>query len=89
MKGLHHMFLADRPLFGVTLIAGNRRQVLATDMLYLSGLTSALPSPLLALWKNRTYLMDRAFDLPLSDASWPDDTLVVIDHLDDIQEAPL
>lgn len=89
MRGLHHMFLADRPLFGVTLIAGNRRQVLATDMLYLSGLTSALPSPLLALWKNRTFLMDRAFDLPLSDASWPDETLVVIDYMDDLQEAPL
>lgn len=86
MRGLHHMFLADRPLFGVTLVAGARRQVLATDMLYLSGLTKALPSPLLGLWKNRRFLMDRAFDLPLSDSSWPDDTLIVFDYMDDAQE---
>lgn len=89
MKGLQHLFLADRPLFGVTLVAGQRRQVLSTDMLYLSSLTNALPLFLLSLWKDREFIKDRAYDLPLSDASWPDDTLVVLDYMDDPVSADL
>lgn len=82
LRGLHHVFLADRPLFGVTLIQGNRRQVIGVDKLYMTDLTAALPSFVLAFWKDRDFLKDRAFDLPLSDTSWPDDTLVVIDYMD-------
>lgn len=87
MKGLQHLFLADRPLFGVTMIAGARRHVLSSDMLYLTEMNSVLPAFLLSLWKDREFIKDRAFDLPLSDASWPDDTLVVFDHMDDMTSA--
>jgi hypothetical protein len=83
MKGLHHVFLADRPLFGVTLAVGARRQVIAADMLYLSALTKALPAPVLWLWKDREFMKDRSFDLPLADSTWPDDTLVIIEYMDD------
>lgn len=87
MKGLQRLFLADRPLFGVTMIAGARRQVLSSDLLYTTELTSALPTFLLSLWGGREFIKDRAFDLPLSDASWPDDTLVVFDYMDDMASA--
>lgn len=87
MRGLHHLFLADRPLFGVTMVSGERRQVISADLLYLSNISQALPSIFLALWKDRNFIKDRAYDLPLHDASWPDDTLVVIEYMDDV--APL
>ena len=87
IKGLQHLFLADRPLFGVTMIAGARRHVLSSDMLFMTEMNNALPAFLLSLWKDREFIKDRAFDLPLSDASWPDDTLVVFDHMDDMTSA--
>ncbi len=83
LAGLSPSFLADRPLFGVTMLAGQRKQVLGVDMLYFSRLNQALPSPVLALWKNQHFLLDRAYELPLSDTSWPDDTLVIIEYMDD------
>jgi hypothetical protein len=76
-----YLFFADRPLFSVTLVAGARRQVLSVDRLY--GGASRDPQ-----WKEDLpycdceVLMDRAYFLPLGDASWPDDTLVQFEYMD-------
>jgi hypothetical protein len=76
-----YLFFADRPLFGVTMVSGARREVLSVDMLY--GHASLEPE-----WKeNLRYcdcevLVDRTYYVPLGDASWPDDTLVEFEYMD-------
>ena len=76
-----YLFFADRPLWSVTLVAGARREVLPVDRLY--GGASRDPD-----WKEDLpycdceVLMDRAYFLPLGDASWPDDTRVEFEYMD-------
>jgi hypothetical protein len=78
----YYLFFADRPLFGVTLVSGDRRLPLPVERLY-NGMSdhptvkSELPNC------DCEVLVDRTFDLPLGDKSWPDDTLVEFEYLDD------
>jgi hypothetical protein len=81
-KNAQYLFFADRPIFGVTLIAGNRREVLPIDQLYASasddpGLPQDLP------FCDCEVMLDRTYFLPLGDKSWPDDTLVQFDYMED------
>ena len=76
-----YLFFADRPLFSVALVSGNRREVLSIDKLYASasddpGLKSDLP------FCDCEVLIDRTYVLPLGDRSWPDDTLVEFDYME-------
>ena len=76
-----YLFFADRPLFSVALVSGNRREVLSIDKLYASAsddpnLKSDLP------YCDCEVLIDRTYVLPLGDRSWPDDTLVEFDYMD-------
>ena len=76
-----YLFFADRPLFSVAMVAGNRREVLSIDKLYASasddpGLKSDLP------YCDCEVLIDRTYVLPLGDKSWPDDALVEFDYMD-------
>jgi hypothetical protein len=76
-----YLFFADRPLWSVTLVFGERREVLPVERLY--GGASRDPD-----WKEDLpycdceVLMDRAYFLPLGDASWPDDTRVEFQYMD-------
>lgn len=76
-----YLFFADRPLWTVTLVHGERRETLSVDRLY--GGASRDPD-----WKEDLpycdceVLMDRAYFLPLGDASWPDDTRVHFEYMD-------
>jgi hypothetical protein len=77
-----YLFFADRPLFSVALVAGNRRKILSIDKLYASasddpGLKDDLP------YCDCEVLVDRTYVLPLGDCSWPDDTLVEFEYMDD------
>lgn len=77
-----YLFFADRALFSVTLVAGMRREVLPTDELYAAasddpGLAQDLP------FCDCEVLLDRTYFLPLGDRSWPDDTRVVFEYMDD------
>ena len=77
-----YLFFADRPLFSVALVSGSRREVLSIDKLYASasddlGLKSDLP------YCDCEVLVDRTYVLPLGDRSWPDDTLVEFEYMDD------
>lgn len=80
-----YLFFADCPLFNVVLVAGTRREALPVDRLY--GGASVDPD-----WKEDLpycdceVLMDRAYFLPLGDPSWPDDTLVEFEYMDDGNE---
>ncbi len=77
-----YLFFADRPLFSVTLVAGDRKEVLPINKLYAAasddpGLNNDLP------YCDCEVLVDRTYVLPLGDRSWPDDTLVEFDYMED------
>src|SRR5262245_3999675 len=76
-----YLFFAERPIFSVTLVAGERRAVLPVARLY----AGASRDP---QWKDVLpycdceVLLDRAYFMPLGDPSWPDDTLVEFEYMD-------
>jgi hypothetical protein len=77
-----YLFFADRPLFSVTLVAGDRREVLPANKLWAAasddtGLNSDLP------YCDCEVLVDRTYVLPLGDRSWPDDTRVEFEYMED------
>ncbi|MDN3922360.1 hypothetical protein [Roseateles violae] len=79
-----YLFFTERPLFGVTLVAGARRETLPVERLYARasddpGLKDDLP------FCDCEVLVDRSYFLPLGDHSWPDDTRVEFDYMDDEQ----
>jgi len=78
----NYLFFADRPLFSVALAFGQRREVLSIDKLYAGasddpGLKEDLP------YCDCEVLVDRTYILPLGDRSWPDDTRVEFDYMED------
>ncbi len=81
-KEPRYLFFSDRPLFSVALVAGKRREILAIDKLYAAasddpGLKDDLP------YCDCEVLVDRTYVLPLGDRSWPDDTLVEFEYMED------
>ena len=79
-----YLFFADKPLFSVTLLDGQRKEVLAIDMLYAAAsdnpkLRAELPDC------DCEVLVDRTYFLPLGDRSWSDNTVVSFDYMDDAQ----
>jgi hypothetical protein len=81
-KQAHYLFFAERPIFSVTLEAGARREILPVDWLYAEatddpGLKGDLP------FCDCEVLVDRTYFLPLGDASWPDDTLIRFEYMED------
>lgn len=86
-KEARYLFFAERPLFSVTLVAGNRREVLPVDRLYAEatddpGLKEDLP------FCDCEVLLDRTYFLPLGDASWPDDTRIEFEFMEDGDAPP-
>jgi hypothetical protein len=77
-----YLFFSDRPLWSVTLQHGERLEALSVDHLYAGA--SANPK-----WREELpycdceVLLDRAYFMPLGDASWPDDTRVRFEYMDD------
>ncbi|HEU5178938.1 MAG TPA: hypothetical protein VFU24_15915 [Burkholderiales bacterium] len=74
-----YLFFADHPIFSVTLVHGERREVLPVDMLY----AGATRDP---NWKKDKHcdceaLFDHAYFVPLGDTSWPDDTRVELEYM--------
>lgn len=77
-----YLFFADRPLFSVAMVAGQRREILSIDKLYAAAsddpkLKDELP------YCDCEVLVDRTYVLPLGDRSWPDDTLVEFESMED------
>jgi hypothetical protein len=78
----HYYFFAARPLFSVTMVSGTRRQILSVDELYAGASKEPLSKADLADCDCQV-LLDRTFYMPLGDKSWPDDTLVEFEYMDD------
>jgi hypothetical protein len=79
---VHYLFFSEHPLFGVTMVAGNRREVLSVDELYAGAsydpaLKADLP------YCDCQVMLDRTFFMPLGDPTWPDDTLVEFEYMED------
>jgi len=73
---------ADAPVFAVTLVRGERRLVISNRLLH--GLRDEGGSD----YDWGYSLRERMFRLPLGDLSWPDDTRVVVETMDDPPAAP-
>ena len=74
-----YLFFADQPIWSVTLVDGERREVLPVERLY----GGAIQDP---AWKKDQHcdceaLFDHAYFVPLGDPSWPDDTRIEIESM--------
>ena len=78
----HYLFFSDRPLFGVTMRAGRREQPVSIDLLY-AGISRHPMSESDLAHCDCQVLLDRTYFLPLGDHSWPDNTLVELEYIDD------
>jgi hypothetical protein len=76
-----YLFFSERPLFGVTLVAGARREALPVEQLY-AGIGNGRVTPADLAYCDCQVLLDRAYFLPLGDRSWPDDTRVELEYMD-------
>ena len=76
-----YLFFADRPLYGVTLVHGERRETLSVGDLYAGLARDRAPDKLLS-YCDCSALLDRTYFVPLGDRSWPDDTRVQLEYMD-------
>jgi hypothetical protein len=77
-----YFFFAERPLWSVTLVYGNRREVLSVDHMY-GGMSRDPMTSSDLRYCDCAVLLDRTYYAPLGDRSWPDDTLLEFDYMDD------
>lgn len=74
-----YLFFADRPVFGVTLHDGEKRQALPLSMLYAGGRLSEAD----LRYCDCQVLLDSSYYAPLWDRRWSDDTLLEFDYMDE------
>lgn len=77
----NYLFFADRPIFSVTLHAPGRTEVLPFAMLYSGGKETRESLP----YCDCQVMLDRSYFAPIWDNSWPDDTLVTFEYMDDAE----
>ena len=80
-KDARYLFFADRPVFSVALISGQRKNILPVGKLYAAAsddpnLKEDLP------FCDCEVLIDRTYFLPLGDSNWPDETLVEFEYME-------
>lgn len=73
------LYYGDRAVFNVTLVHGGRREPLFSSSLY----GDALAKPFQLFYDFYPLLVDRTYTIKVSDTSWPDDTLVELEYMDD------
>jgi hypothetical protein len=77
---INMFYFADRPVFSVTLVSGNRRRILPAALLH------GPAAPLMPGHEDWIFLRERVFTVKfksLYDEGWPDDTLLQFDYMDD------
>ncbi len=79
---VRYLFFSEHPLFSVIMVAGGRREILPVDQLYAGISRDPLSKSDLA-YCDCAVLLDRAYFLPLGDRSWPDDTLIEFEYMED------
>jgi len=81
-SAVHYLFFSERPLFSVTMVAGTRTEILSVDELY-AGISYDPLSKSDLSYCDCEVLLDRTYYMPLGDRSWPDDTLIEFEYMDD------
>jgi hypothetical protein len=81
-----YFFFAERALWSVTLVHGTRREVLSVDHMY-AGMSRHVMTGSDLRYCDCAVLLDRTYYAPLGDRSWPDDTLLELDYMDDGKRA--
>jgi hypothetical protein len=74
----NYLFFTERPLFAITLQHGERRATLPFQALY-AGNPPAAELP----YCDCQMLLERSYFAPVWDRSWPDDTLLSFEYMDD------
>lgn len=77
------LFFTERPVFSVTLRAGARTEILPFRFLYAGGEQTRD----MLEYCDCQVLLDRTYYAPIWDKTWPDDTLVSFEYMDDGAEA--
>jgi hypothetical protein len=77
-----YFFFAERPLWSVTLVYRGRREILPVDRMY-AGMSREPMTASDLQYCDCAALLDRAYYAPLGDRSWPDDTLLELEYMDD------
>lgn len=77
-----YLFFAERAIFGITLVAGARREAVPVSRLY-AGASETPDMGVKLPYCDCEVLLDRTYFVPLDDRSWPDDTLVEIEYMED------
>jgi hypothetical protein len=80
LSATHYFYFADRPLFGVTLVSKEKQMSLQTAV-WLYGNRTLVARSLVDFM----LLDDQVYEVPLADTTWPDDTLVEFEYMDDVQ----
>ncbi|CAN7591480.1 hypothetical protein [Massilia sp. LjRoot122] len=75
----NYLFFAERPIFAVRLRAGERVETLPFNMLYAGGEQTRADLQ----FCDCQVMLDRTFYAPIWDKSWPNDTLVEFDYMED------
>ncbi|MBG6223258.1 MULTISPECIES: hypothetical protein [unclassified Janthinobacterium] len=76
----NYLFFTQRPLFGVTLVHGERRVSLPFTMLYAGGEQTPASLP----YCDCQVLLEHTYYAPLWDNSWPDDTVLEFTYMDEV-----
>ncbi|HEX2827280.1 MAG TPA: hypothetical protein VHP37_13105 [Burkholderiales bacterium] len=77
-----YFFFAERALWSVTLVSGGRRELLSIDYMY-AGMSREYMTAGDLRYCDCATLLDRTYYAPLGDRSWPDDTLLVFEYMDE------
>jgi hypothetical protein len=78
VRGVSYVWLADQPVFSVTLVSESRRQTLPSAF-YMHAFH--VPE-VFSFMDWHEHLRDRVYSLPLWDTTWPDDALVVLEPME-------
>ena len=76
------LFFTERPVFSVSLRAGARSEILPFRFLYAGG----VQTPDMLPYCDCQVLLDRTYYAPIWDRSWPDDTVVSFEYMDEEAE---
>lgn len=74
-----YLFFTERPVFAVTLHAGGRSVPAPLRYLYAGGTQAPADLP----YCDCQVLLDRSYHAPIWDRTWPDDTLLSFEYMDD------
>lgn len=79
-REVEYLFFAERPVWSVTLVHGDRSEVLPVHQLY-AGISRNPMNPGELAQCDCEVLVDRTYYAPLGDRSWPDDTLLIFEYM--------